>query len=250
MDPSTAPQFFISGGYNQLRMAQPLDFAEVDFPPIISEPPDCSAPLGISAQCIVLRHFREMLEQRAHAWSADEVEAVHKLRVAARRTRTALQTFSVLWDGSRDAQQHLKSLSDFADAFNSARDLDVMILYLGEQLNKADEHRKPAITWLLKRNEKLREKQRPMLHRALRRLEKQRVPEKFVAYFSRKPYNLWPPEASGGRAGALAGEGSNEESSASNSDVRQNKHVKNSDDSGTLTGGAPALPVEDPNGSQ
>jgi CHAD domain-containing protein len=174
-------------------MPQPPEFAEVEFPSIVSEPLECSAPLGISAQCIVLRHFREMLEQREHAWQAQEVEAVHRLRVAARRTRTALQTFSVLWQSSSEAQRHLKSLSDFADAFNSARDLDVMIIYLGEQLSKADEQRKPAITWLLTRNEKLREQQRPKLQLALRKLEKDRVPEKFVTFFSRKPFNLWPP---------------------------------------------------------
>src|SRR4051812_21820689 len=105
-------------------MAHLPEFADVAFPPIVSEAPDCGAPLGISAQCIVLRHFREMLEQRVPAWDAGEVEAVHRLRVAARRTRTALQTFGALWSSS-EAQRHLKSLSDFADAFNSARDLDV-----------------------------------------------------------------------------------------------------------------------------
>jgi CHAD domain-containing protein len=119
--------------------------------------------------------------------------------VAARRTRTALQTFAALWPGN-EAQRHLKSLSEFADAFNSARDLDVMIIYLGEQLSKAEDSRKSAITWLLARNEALREKQRPLLHKALRKLERQRVPERFVAYFSRRPFDLCPaqqPEPAG-----------------------------------------------------
>jgi CHAD domain-containing protein len=174
-------------------MARPPEFAEVAFPPIVAAPLDCTAPLGVAAQCIVLRHFHEMLEQREPAWRADEVEAVHRLRVAARRTRTALQTFAVLWGGSNEAQRHLKSLSEFADAFNSARDLDVMIIYLSEQLSKAEPSQQPAITWLLTRNEALREKQRPQLQRALRKLEKDRVPERFVSYFSRKPFDLWPP---------------------------------------------------------
>jgi CHAD domain-containing protein len=230
-------------------MAQPPEFAEVEFPPIVSEPADCSAPLGISAQSIVLRYFREMLEQREPAWRADDAEAVHKLRVAARRTRTALQTFSVLWDSSREAQQHLRSLSEFADAFNAARDLDVMIIYLGEQLVKADEHRRPAITWLLTRNEKLREEQRPKLHKALRKLEKQRVPEKFVAYFSRKPYDLWPP-LSESRAGALAGELAKEKATSPGSDNYKDEADDNDAKVGNLTGEAPALPVEEPHGAQ
>lgn len=186
-------------------MAEAPQFAEVKFPPLAAEPLDCGAPLGISAQCIVLRHFRELLEQREHAWRAEDVEAVHKLRVAARRTRTALQTFAALWDG-REAQRHLQSLGEFADAFNAARDLDVMIIYLSEQLGKADPPRRPALAWLLARNEKLRERQRPVLQRMLRRFEKQRVPEKFVAFFSRHPYDLWPPmhQAPEGAAGPSA----------------------------------------------
>ncbi len=181
-------------------MAQP-HFAEVQLPPQVSEPMDCGWSLGISVQCIVLKYFSEMLEQRAPAWSADEVEAVHKLRVAARRTRTALQTFSVLWEGKSEAARHLKALGDFAEAFNMARDLDVMIIYLREQLEKSESENRAALIWLLKRNEQLREKQRPLLHKALAKLEKQRVPEKFVAFFSKYPFDLWPssedPEKTG-----------------------------------------------------
>jgi CHAD domain-containing protein len=174
-------------------MAQP-EFAEVEFPPQVRADFDCSWPLGVAAQVTVLRYFGEMLEQREHAWRAEEVEAVHKLRVAARRTRTALQTFSTLWSGKSEAVRHLKTLGDFAEAFNTARDLDVMIIYLREQLVKADPAKRQALEWLLLRNEELREKQRPLLHKALRRLEKQRVPEKFVAFFSRYPFDLWPEE--------------------------------------------------------
>jgi len=242
--------FFTSRGYNHGLMAEPPVFAEVEFPPVVSEPLDCSATLGVSAQCIVLRHFREMLEQREHAWHADEVEAVHRLRVAARRTRTALQTFGSLWEGNREAQQHLKTLSDFADAFNSARDLDVMFIYRNEQLGRADDHRNPAITWLLTRNEKLREEQRPRLHKALRLLEKKRVPEKFVSYFSRKPFDLWPPVDIAGRGGAVIGEGEIKHTDSSKLKAIKDENQEPAGDVGDLTGEAPAQPSEDHNGTQ
>lgn len=178
-------------------MAAPA-FCDVEFPPAALEPLDCAAAFGPAAQAIVLRHFRELLEQREHVWDNAEVEAVHRIRVAARRTRTALQTFAALWPAG-ESRPYLDELADFADRFNAARDLDVMIIYLREQLRDAETGRRAALEWLLERNIELRRKEQPKLERALLRFERRKQPQRFVDYFARKPLDLWP------KAGRSAG---------------------------------------------
>jgi CHAD domain-containing protein len=166
-------------------------FSSVQFPPVVDDKPQPDWPLALVAQCTVLKHFRELLEQREEVLANEDVEAVHRIRVAARRCRTALQTFTELWPGD-EARRHLKQLSDFAGSFNEARDLDVMIIYLRKQLESADEQHRGALEWLLKRNIALREKQQPLLVQALEKFEAKHTARKFADFYSRRPLNLWP----------------------------------------------------------
>jgi CHAD domain-containing protein len=169
------------------------DFTAPDFPPLIELPLDPDWELGPAAQHTVLKYFRELLDQRAHVWANEDIEAVHKIRVAARRTRTALQTFADLWPA--DAQRKwLALLADFASAFDAARDLDVMIVYLREQMDDASPERRSAFEWLLARNVELRAEQQPKIEDTLARMERKKLAQRFVAYFATHPTNLWPPK--------------------------------------------------------
>jgi CHAD domain-containing protein len=165
-------------------------FAEVRFPEVINLPPDPRWSFGITAQSTVLRHFREVLMQRAVVWVNDEVEGVHQIRVAARRTRTALQTFEGLWSG-KEVRRYLRYLGDFADQFGVARDLDVMVIYLQAELEKARGERREGLVWLLERNTELRLHQQPKLEQTLRRMEDEGFPTEFVSFFSAAPVDLW-----------------------------------------------------------
>ena len=55
---------------------------------------------------------------------------MHKIRVSARRIRTALQTFALAWEEGK-AKYYSKRFAKFADKFGTARDLDVLGVYLG-----------------------------------------------------------------------------------------------------------------------
>jgi CHAD domain-containing protein len=178
-------------------------FAAVELPPLLREPLNPSWDLGVAAQHIVLTHFGEMLGWRSGVWENREVEAVHQIRVAARRCRTALQTFAALWP-DRQARRFGDYVARFADAFGTARDLDVMLLWLEEQLQAADSDRAAAYRWLLERNREKRSAVQPQLERTLLKLEADGFPAAFVAYFSHLPVDLWelehpiPPEGQNG----------------------------------------------------
>ncbi len=178
-------------------------FTDIRFPGIIAEPLDPGRPFAVSAQATILRYFKEVLDARPHVMANDDIEAVHEIRVAARRTRTALQTFSTLWP-EKDVRHWLDYLAKIADAFTIARDTDVLIEYLEKQLKGAagkDEqaHRAAAMAWLLERARQRRSKEQPILEKLLRKSEKDHSAEAFVGFFSLKPVNLWqfdqlPPE--------------------------------------------------------
>ena len=174
-------------------MAQPSAAAEVSFPPIVGRPLDPNWTLGILAQYTVLKYFRALLDQRAVVLANQDVEGVHQIRVAARRCRTALQTFRSLWKPQK-VRRFQKYLARFADSFGAARDLDVMIIYLGQQLETAEGERAAAYQWLLARNVQCREREQPKLERVLAKLEKDGFAAELVSYFAVAPADLWALE--------------------------------------------------------
>lgn len=157
---------------------------------MVDEPANPTWELGMYAQHTILRLFKALLVQRQVVWNNQEVEGVHQIRVAARRCRTALQTFGSLWDTEK-VERYRKYLSRFADTFGVSRDLDVMVIYLREQLAAARGERAEAYEWLLERNSARRLEEQPRLQKVLLSLEKHGFAGEFVGYFSTDPANLW-----------------------------------------------------------
>ena len=168
----------------------PVEFTEIEFPPLVNSPADPTWPMGIYAQHTMLVRFKELLAQREVVWLNEDVEGVHQIRVAARRCRTALQTFAPLWPEA-DVRRFLRYLTSLADAFGTARDLDVMVIYLREQLTSAEGDEAVAYRWLLERNEGLRAQEQPALERVLLRLEEDQFAQALVAYFASTPVDIW-----------------------------------------------------------
>ncbi|MBS1795942.1 MAG: CHAD domain-containing protein [Acidobacteria bacterium] len=85
----------------------------------------------------VLRaRFAEIIARREPALTSDDIEAVHALRVATRRLRSALRSFAPLLPKKafKNSQKDLKSI---ADALGAARDQDVAIAALEKLRKKA-----------------------------------------------------------------------------------------------------------------
>jgi len=175
-----------------MAVTQELKFGPVEFPPFIDREFDAGWSMGLSAQHIVLTHFRKLLGYREGVMRNEEVEAVHQLRVCARRCRTALQAFKYVWDPGT-VQYFQKRLGKFANGFGVARDLDVMLIYLREQLEQAEGERAGAYRWLLEHNEQLREAEQPKLVKRLRKFEESGLARQFVSFFGTLPVDLWQP---------------------------------------------------------
>lgn len=167
-----------------------IKFSDVAFPPIVGENPDPAWSLGLTAQHAILYRFKQLLEQRPVVWANADLEGVHEIRVAARRTRTALQTFRGLWR-EEDLQRFERYLERFATAFGVARDLDVMIIYLQDELAQATGERAAALSWLLERNLERRAREQVKLEKVLQMFEANSFAAAFTAFFSQLPVDLW-----------------------------------------------------------
>lgn len=170
-------------------MAEEGQFSRPGFPALCERELDPRWPLAIAAQWTVLRYLADLLNQREAAYKAEETEGVHQIRVAARRVRTALQTFRSLWP-SPEVEAYLRLFSELADLFTVARDLDVMIEYLAAQIEAAPKVGRAALKSLLEQARRDREAEQPRIREQLEMLERSGLPAKLVRYFGANPCSL------------------------------------------------------------
>lgn len=121
---------------------------------------ECSAGALVWAAEVLRVRFDEIVNLRGAVLDSDDIEAVHDMRVATRRLRSALRDFALVLRKSplKSVNQDLKKL---ADALGAARDLDVAIIALRKLKTKAgDKAVKAGIQKLVdERREKRREAQ-------------------------------------------------------------------------------------------
>lgn len=101
---------------------------------------------------------KRMLEERVDkllAWTDEvlrneDIEAVHKMRVATRRLRATLDAFEPCCEPKqfKKTYRHIKKI---ADLLGDARDTDVMLLGLQVQLEQALPEERAGIQWLIQR---------------------------------------------------------------------------------------------------
>jgi len=162
-------------------------FARFTFPPALDTEPRPHWPLGATAQWVVLTHVRRMLSLRDAAWNADP-DSVRRLRVAARRARTALADFAALFDRG---QVHVarKALGELTERLGTARDLDVVADLAGTMAGE-----RPDVPGLQAAQAAVLEARldaRTDLHAALRDFELSGWPSRLVTCFAGAPIDLW-----------------------------------------------------------
>jgi CHAD domain-containing protein len=110
---------------------------------------ECSADAIIWAAKVLRVRFDEIVTLRGAVLDSADIEAVHDMRVATRRLRSALRDFaSVL--RKRPLKKINKDLKTLADSLGSARDEDVAIVALEKLQTKAkDEAVKTGISKLI-----------------------------------------------------------------------------------------------------
>jgi CHAD domain-containing protein len=97
---------------------------------------ECSSDALVWAAEVLRTRFDEIVERRGAVLDSDDIEAVHDMRVATRRLRSALRDFApILRTGPlKPVTRELKKL---ADLLGAARDQDVAIIALKKLKKKA-----------------------------------------------------------------------------------------------------------------
>ncbi len=116
-------------------------------------------------------HFgRHLLRERTHKmldWRKDvlkheDIEDVHKMRVASRRLRAVLDAYESLC-APKPFKKAYRQVKDLADMLGKARDTDVLIEHLQQQLEQASSEDQPGIHWLIARLRAYREQHQQKL---------------------------------------------------------------------------------------
>ncbi|MEW6504607.1 MAG: CHAD domain-containing protein [Chloroflexota bacterium] len=120
---------------------------------------------------IILRQLSAMVSEIEGVKKAEDIEAVHRMRVATRRLRSALPIFGPFL-APRRHENWRKRIRAITRALGAARDTDVQIEHLNDLVSQLTPPERAGVRRLLLRlRQRRREMQKDVL-KALRRLEK------------------------------------------------------------------------------
>ena len=129
------------------------------------------------------RLIQEMWEREEGARSFADPEGVHKMRVATRRVRSALQAAGDALEGKR-YQSVKKNVRRLTRALGPVRDGDVMIGHLEEIATADEDHERPGIRRLIARLESERDMARTDLIAVLDELDESGFRKSSLAAFA------------------------------------------------------------------
>lgn len=143
---------------------------------------DCDAAALEGVRAVLRGRLSEMCDLRAAALRWEDIEGVHRMRVASRRLRSALRDF----DGfvGRDAVP-LRRLKEVADALGDVRDQDVAIDALEKVRKKTGGDVAEGIGLLISEREALRASARERLEAAIAETPLAELREKFLSRLER-----------------------------------------------------------------
>ena len=129
-----------------------------------------SAELRDYAAHMVVQRLRKMLSYAGDVRDNEDAEAVHKMRVASRRARAALEAF----DGCFHASAYIRierEVKQVTDALSAVRDLDVMSDRLLKELADLPVEQRSGVEGLVEKLHKRRKASQRRVVRILKRLE-------------------------------------------------------------------------------
>jgi CHAD domain-containing protein len=109
------------------------------------QPSDSMAEAG---RKVLYYHFARMLHHEPGTRLGEDIEALHDMRVATRRMRSAFDVFGDAFD-SKAVKPHVKGLRRTGKALGRVRDLDVFLEKAGHFLHAAQNDHPPDISPLL-----------------------------------------------------------------------------------------------------
>ncbi|MEI7832306.1 MAG: CHAD domain-containing protein [bacterium] len=141
----------------------------------MDEKSDDEARVASFAAETMLDFLTELVAEFEGVRRAEDIECVHRMRVASRRVRTALNLFADCFPAKRVAQWQ-EQIKGITKALGAARDTDVQLEVLHELLAEAPEQRYlPGIRRVILRLEQRRKRLQVRLIAALDRLEERKT---------------------------------------------------------------------------
>ncbi len=101
-----------------------------------------------SGSRLLLERTHKMLEWRSEVLKHEDIEAVHKMRVASRRLRAVLDAYASACDPKKFKKVY-PQVKEIADILGKARDTDVMVANLQQQLEHAPDESQAGLQWLI-----------------------------------------------------------------------------------------------------
>jgi CHAD domain-containing protein len=109
-------------------------------------------PFGVAARVVINRLYIQMIDNLPGTIDGSDIEALHDMRVASRRLRAAFRIFNRCFQ-KKQAAAILLQIQGVTRALGSVRDHDVFIEFLKKRSKKT----KNDLSWLIDRENQLRE---------------------------------------------------------------------------------------------
>jgi exopolyphosphatase/pppGpp-phosphohydrolase len=135
-------------------------------------PPDES--FAESAHRMLVARLHTLLQWPSEVLKQEDIEAVHRMRVASRRLRATLDAYQSCCDPVLFAKMY-RQVKATADALGDARDADVQIDYLQAQLAGLSEEDEAGVNWLIGRLQVYRQQKQLGLKAFLRKLDGEKL---------------------------------------------------------------------------
>lgn len=130
----------------------------------------------------LLARVDALAQEREGVRAAEDIECIHRMRVATRRLRAALRLFAPLLPAKR-VEAWLRDVRRITRALGAARDADVQIAYLdGVLAGELPERARPGVQRVRLRLRQARERLQTGVLRALDRLVEDRLIESMEEY--------------------------------------------------------------------
>ena len=127
-------------------------------------------PFAQSGQRLLQERTQKMLEWPEEVLKHEDVEAVHKMRVAIRRLRATLDAYQSICD-PKSFKKIYRQVTQITDALGAARDTDVMLINLHAQLEQVKSEDKAGVEWIIQRLQTFRDQKQRELESFLRNLD-------------------------------------------------------------------------------
>ena len=128
----------------------------------------------------LLRSLEDLTSEIKGVKGQDDIEYVHRMRVASRRLRSALGLFGECFDED-DVRRWNRAVRKVTRNLGEARDLDVQITFLKEFIDAHEGF--PSLEALREELEERRSKAQPEIVSVLERLEKKKTLERMTKTF-------------------------------------------------------------------